>query len=167
MKLPRSALLCAAGLLSACSPGLDLYTPPDAREFVASCARGVDAVACRALLPTLQSGEGEVTVLLVNASDADIKAQLGRELSRKGVSLGEFLTSAEAGNFARAHIFQASRLQTGEMRTLDGKLHDVACRTEGQTEYCRVDGRIEGFNRLDREPGRKGSVYLMTGLLPF
>lgn len=162
MKLPLFGL-ATISLLSACSPGLDLYTPPRAQDYVAICARERE-LGCQAILPVLKTVEGEVTVLLYNGEDRPEIADL---LSGKGVSIDNFLASAEAGKFARAHIFLAPKLQTGEMRTLDGRLHDVDCRTENQSEFCYVDDRIGGFNKLEGLTGQKGSVYLMTGLLPF
>ncbi|MEF2278904.1 hypothetical protein V3W47_11400 [Deinococcus sp. YIM 134068] len=161
MKL-RHAVLTAA-LLSACSPGLDLYTPPDARDYVALCARE-RALGCQAILPVLSTVQGEVTVLLVNGED---EPEITESLAGKGVSLNDFLTSVEAEEYARANIFLASELRSGQMQTLDGKTHTVECRLEGGTELCRIDGGIEGFNKLEGLNGRRGSVYLMTGLLPF
>ncbi|WP_102125227.1 hypothetical protein [Deinococcus planocerae] len=165
MNLLPAAL--TAVMLSACSPGLDLYTPPDAREYIRLCARDKEGLGCQAILPVLRTVEGEVTVLLPNGDD---RPELAAALARKGVSVENFLASAEAGTFARAHIFAAPKLQTGQMRTLDGRLHDVNCRapTSSEREFCDVDGRIGGFNVLDNADGpTRGSVYLMTGLLPF
>lgn len=163
MKVPLLGLSTVT-LLSACSPGLDLYTPPRAQDYVALCARDKEGLDCQAILPVLRTVEGEVTVLLRNGDD---RLDIARLLSGKGVTVDNFLKSAEAGNFARAHIFLASKLQTGQMRTLDGKLHEVKCEIEHQMEVCAVDGIATGFNKLEGIPGRQGSVYLMNGLLPF
>lgn len=163
MKLRHAALIAA--LLSACSPGLDLYTPPDARDYVALCARDKEGLGCQAILPVLNTVQGEVTVLLVNGED---ESEIANVLAGKGVSLSNFLTSPEAAAYARANVFLASELRSGQMQTLDGKTHTVECRLSGgQTEMCRVDGSIEGFNKLEGLKGRRGSVYLMMGLLPF
>ncbi|WP_264776659.1 hypothetical protein [Deinococcus aetherius] len=165
---PWHAALCAA-LLSACSPGLDLYTPPVARDYVASCARDPQALSCRAILPTLNGLNDEVTVVLVNAGPDSSNALLAERLAGKGVRLEDFLTSPEAAAYACANVFLASELRSGRMQTLDGKRHTVECLlSEGQTEMCRIDGTTEGFNVLDHANGpRRGSVYLMTGPLPF
>lgn len=159
------AALVALGPLSSCSPGLDLYTPPDAREYVALCARDKEGLGCQAILPVLRTVEGEATVLLVNGGD---EQEIADFLAPKGVRLDEFLTFPEAAAYARANIFLAPRLRSGQLQTLDGKTHTVECRREGGSEMCRVDSDIEGFNNSDNAHGKRwGSVYLMTGLLPF
>ncbi|ANE44401.1 hypothetical protein [Deinococcus puniceus] len=162
-----SIAVAALLLLGACSLGLDLYTPPDSRDFVASCARGYDAVACKALNNVSGSLSGELTFVLVNASDADSKAMLARDLASKGIGIEAFLSSPEARKFALANTFVAPTLSTGRLATADGKGHDVQCSQREGTQFCRIDGQIEGFNQLQREPGRSGSIYLMDGYLPF
>ena len=93
-------------LLTACQPGLDLHKPSDAREYVRQCARGYNADYCRALLSTLQTSSGPVSVLLPNQGDDDIMAELKAFLAEKGLTLADFRrNSAQQAALARANIF--------------------------------------------------------------
>lgn len=169
--------IAVLGLLLACvpvgiaalwafgTPGLDLYTPSDAREYVRSCARGRDDVYCKAMLPTLRTVTGPVSVLMPNMGDTERTDLIFKLLEQKGMSQLEFLRDPSA--LARANIFALPALSTGTHRTLDGHAHEVVCRSREGSVSCTLDGLTAIYG-----PGSSsaaGTVYATggPGALPF
>lgn len=154
-------------LLGACDlQGLDLNTPSDARRYVRACARGADAVYCRAMQRVLAGVEGDVTVLLPNTGDMEVRAALEEDARKTGRLDGPFETSAAGEAYARANIFLTSDLRTGTMTSLDGRAHDVICQREKDGVLCVIDNLIAGASRLEGLPGRVGSIYAVGPLRP-
>ncbi|ACO47103.1 hypothetical protein DEDE109153_05785 [Deinococcus deserti] len=155
-------------MLSACDPqGLDLYDPVDARDYARSCARGREDVYCEALLPTLAGIQGPASLIMPNIGDQERAAHLARLLGEKGMTVDTFLRreSAKAA-FARANIFPVARLTTGIHATLDGKLHQVVCKSFMHSpalshQDCQID-HLGARNALAHRRPTSDSVYLTT-----
>lgn len=166
-------------LLSACKPGLDLYTPSDAKEYVASCARGRDDVYCTALLPTLRTVPGPVVVLVPNTGDQEISGFVAGLLAKQGRTLAQFRRDAALQSaLARANIFSVPVLGTGTYATLDGRAHTVVCepQVEDRQQFCQIDGlgTYNAVNQYSALPGVRplvGAIYNVvvspSGPLPF
>ncbi|QLG12871.1 hypothetical protein HLB42_18440 (plasmid) [Deinococcus sp. D7000] len=159
-------------MMTACNlvdlQGADFVGREDARRYIAACARSATDLYCKALLPTLESVTGEVTVVLVNLGDEDRTAAIERELRRQGLDLKGFLGSAAADRFARANLFLAPRIDSGPMTSLDGRTHTVTCAiNEFKTDICVLDGSVSGFNVNDSGPGIVGNIFTSNGVLPF
>lgn len=165
-----AGMLCC-GTIVACGPvdlqGLDFREPSDARKYVAACARGAQALHCKAILPVLQTVEGPVTVLIPNNADSQIVLDLREDLRVQGLTTETFLGSPAAERFARANIFAASKLSTGIMRTVDGKTHTIKCvgSTSDASEECVIDDQLAGRSRMDGVANAVGSVYTMAPAL--
>ena len=138
------------------TPGLDLYTPSDAREYVHSCARGQDDLYCKAMLPTLRTVTGPVSVMMPNMGDTQRTDLIFKILERKGVSQIQFLRDPSA--LARANIFALPVLSTGTHRTLDGRAHQVMCKSTQGSVSCAVDG-LTALYRPEMS-STAGTVYL-------
>ncbi len=150
------AVLCTSCDLQ----GLDLNTPSDARKYVQACGRGIDAIHCRAIQRVLTKVTGEVTVLLPNTADNEIRASLEAYVRSTGRSPEAFEQSAVGEAYAKANIFLAPNLQTGTMTTLDGKTHTVICeKDDPEIEACTIDGMLSGGNRLQAFEDAVGSIY--------
>ena len=168
-------------LLLSCSAcdfqGLDLNHPSDARKYVQACARGAEAIHCRAMLPILATTTGEVAVILPGTGDTEIAAALRAYAQETGQASSTFEASAAGRAYARANIFLVPRLSTGTMTSLDGKTHAVVCKKEGTgVEGCVIDGFLSGTDHLASYPDAVGSVYASynikdqkaeTAFLPF
>jgi hypothetical protein len=137
------------------TPGLDLYTPSDARAYVRSCARGQDDVYCKAMLSTLRSVTGPVSVLMPNMGDSERTDLIFKLVKQKGLSPLEFLRDPSA--LARANIFALPILTTGTHRTLDGRAHKVVCRSTAGNTVCTIDA-LTAIYSSDRSSAA-GTVY--------
>ena len=151
-------------LLLSCSAcdfqGLDLNQPSDARKYVQACARGAEAIHCRAMLPFLTTTTGEVTVILPNMGDTEIAAALRAYAQRTGQASSTFETSAAGRAYARANIFLVPQLRTGTMTSLDGKAHTVVCQEDATgAEGCVIDGFLSGGDHLASYPDAVGSIF--------
>lgn len=170
MKLVWVALpvmtLTACGLVDI--HGADCVGREDARKYIAACARSRTDVYCKALLPTLQNISGEVTVVMVNLSDEERAAAIEHELRRQGLGMNGFVGSTAADRFARANIFLAPRIGSGQMTSLDGRSHTVTCApNKFNTEICVIDGTVSGFNVNGSGPGIVGNIFTTERVLPF
>lgn len=145
--------------------GLDLSTPGDARNYVQACGRGIEAIHCRAMQRVLATVPGDVTVLLPNDADPEIRASLEAYVRSTGRSFNVFEQSAVGEAYARANIFLAPTLETGTMTTLDGKAHTVICeKDDHEMEACTIDGMLSGGNRLQAFKDAVGSIYATYNL---
>lgn len=70
---------------------------------------------------------------------------------------GRFPTARELDALVRANLFEAARLQTGQIRSLDGQLRQVTCRLPDQRQNCRIDG-LHVSQR--GESWEDGTIYL-------
>ncbi|UBV45209.1 hypothetical protein LAJ19_20595 (plasmid) [Deinococcus taeanensis] len=159
-------------LCSACGPvdvlGADFLGRENARKYIAACARSTTDVYCKALLPTLQSVSGEVTVILVTLGDEDRTAAIELEMRRQGLNMNGFVGSAAADRFARANIFLASRVASGTMTSLDGKTHTVTCSRDARnTDVCLIDGMVREHNANDGVPDAEGNIFVTDRVLRF
>lgn len=154
-------LLFLAPLCTSCDfRGLDLSTPNDARKYVQACGRGIDAIHCRAMQRVLATVPGEVTVLLPNYEDREIRASLEAYVRSTGRSPNLFEQSAVGEEYARANIFLAPTLKTGTMTTLDEKTHTVLCEKNANgVENCTIDGFLSSSNQLQFRKDTVGSVF--------
>lgn len=164
--LPMLALLVYGVICSAfLTPGLDLYTPSDAREYVKSCARGQDDLYCKAVLPTLRTVTEPVSVTTPNMGDTERTDLIFRLLEQKSVSQIQFLRDPSA--LARVNIFALPMLNTGTHRTLEGRAHKVVRKSTQGSVLCTVDGLTAIHNPSTSSAA--GTVYSTgaEGALPF
>lgn len=88
-----------------------------------------------------------------------------KELDRLNLTGEQFINSPIGESFAKAHIFKASKLSTGQIAILDGKFHDIKC--ESSSGVCTVDDRVSGgSDRIDIFY-TGGKIYAMNGFLPY
>jgi hypothetical protein len=152
--------LVASLIMVSC--GLEIPSRTDVRTSLKACSERQfvpDAVMCTALLREAQTVSGSITVLTTDGR------LLQQELTRREITLENFLQSPLSTQYARAHIFKLPDLSTGQLTSLDGVLHKVVCRQS--SGVCRVDDLIEGgADRID-VVFTGGKLYAMNGLLPF
>ena len=122
---------------------------------------------CRAMQRVLANVTGEVSVLLPNDADAEIRASLEAYVRSTGRSADAFEQSAVGEAYAKANIFLSSPLRTGTMSTLDGKAHTMVCEKDrDEDERCTIDGLLKRSNKLGGMRNTIGSVYLMFNVTP-
>lgn len=70
---------------------------------------------------------------------------------------GRFPTARELDALVRANLFEGTRLQTGQIQSLDGQLRQVTCHLPDQRRSCRIAGlRVSQLS----ESWEDGTIYL-------
>lgn len=136
--------------------GLDLRSPSSSREWLHLCARGREAIYCQAADRVVRREvSGPVVFLHPNAGDRDLMAALT-------VWKGRLPTAQELESVARANLFAASELRTGQMRSLDGQVRWVTCPAPDQRGACLIGPLRVSRHTQPRTPG-DGAVYSAFG----
>lgn len=136
--------------------GLDLRSPSSSREWIKLCARGREDIFCKAAQSVVaRDASGPVALLYPGITgDRDLTAALI-------VWKGRYPTSEELDALVRANLFEASRLQTGQMRSLDGQVRQVNCGLPDQQAACRV-GHLRVVPHTRPRKPEDGVVYQVS-----
>ncbi len=153
--------------------GLDLHTPDNVRGYLELSRRGRDDIAGKALWTEVRHVDGPLTVLMPGGTgDRDLTAKLSAYLAKQGYGEGDLNGKADLRRrFFEAHAFALRDLQTGTLKTLDGKAHRVVCKDSQRSRNCTLDGlNAYSYFAPFGKTADDGSLYMLgqkPGEAPF